>query len=64
LYIDPRSKESLISKMGLLTKNINLLNIHRCKSKDQAGKFSWDNTARITLEVYEKTMAEKPWFEC
>lgn len=61
LYIDPRSKESLAQAMRSLAENPVLLRNLRLKSLERAKKFSWHDAARITLEVYKKTIEMKQW---
>jgi glycosyltransferase involved in cell wall biosynthesis len=63
LYIDPGSKESLIEKMTFLKNNSETAFELRKKSLERVKSFSWDIAARNTLEVYEKTLKYKPWFE-
>lgn len=62
-YMDPCSKESLIEKMKYLINNPMILSELRSKSVLRAKKFSWDETAKKTLEAYEKTFASNSWFE-
>lgn len=62
LYIDPRSKDSLIMQMNALVTNEELRKELRLKSHGQAGKFSWDEAARIVLGVYKKTLNSTSWF--
>lgn len=61
LYINPASKESLIEKMEMLLLDDSLRSELRHKSLIRAGIFSWEKTARIVLEVYQKTISAEPW---
>lgn len=62
LYIDPCSKENLVEKMKAIMNNSTLLKELREKSEKQSKKFSWDKTAEIVLQIYEKTIYEESWF--
>lgn len=61
LYIDPTSKESLIEKMSMLNKNSRLRDSLKIKARERAAMFSWDDAAKITLNVYEKVIKNSPW---
>jgi glycosyltransferase involved in cell wall biosynthesis len=62
LYIDPRSKKSLVEAMKGLLDNPSLIPELRMKSKERAKIFSWDKAAEPVLKIYEKTMQTKSWF--
>ena len=53
LYIDPRSRESLIGQMRLVAENHQSLENLRAKSCVQASRFSWERTAKTVLSVYD-----------
>ncbi|UCH95988.1 MAG: glycosyltransferase family 4 protein [Candidatus Aminicenantes bacterium] len=61
-YIDPSSKESLIEQMLFLANNPKKRKEYQTKAIEQAKKFSWENAAKIVLDVYEKTLKNKPYF--
>ena len=63
LYVTPSSRDSLLRAMRLLMSNSNLIQELRMKSRKHAMKFSWAAAAKKTLEVYEKTLKTKPWFD-
>ncbi len=63
LYVDPNSKEDLADKMRYLVLNSSLVEELRMKSLKQASNFSWDAAAEKTLQIYEETFKEKPWYE-
>lgn len=61
LYIDPKSKESLISKMKLLIQNEAVIKGLRIKAVERAQNFSWDEAARVVLDVYDSVTKNGPW---
>ena len=54
LFIDPRSTNSLIDKMRILTEQEHVLKDLRAKSRIQADRFSWEKTANAVLSVYDR----------
>lgn len=61
LYIDPESKNSLIDRMRLLINNPTERKELKSKAQKQAARFTWDDAAKITLDVYHKTVEDEPW---
>lgn len=62
LYIDPRSKESLVQQMAFLSNRPKKRKEHQELSIKQAKKFSWNDAAKLVLEVYEKTLNTDSYF--
>ncbi len=56
LLIDPRREEELQGAMLRLAQEPELREKMRLAGFEQAQKFSWETSARITLEVFEKVM--------
>jgi glycosyltransferase involved in cell wall biosynthesis len=62
-FFDPQSSEQLIESIIQVTTNHDLRQRLTGAGLQQAGKFSWERTARLTLEVYEvarKNFASRP----
>lgn len=62
LYIDPEYEENLIEQMSFLLKKPEKRKEYQSRAVPQAKKFSWDKAAKIVLDVYEKTLKNKPYF--
>lgn len=54
LLVNPYSDSELQSAMEALLSNDNLKKELETKSLKRAAKFSWEKTAKITLDIYEK----------
>jgi len=63
LYIDPDSKESLIEKMYMLITNSKIKDLLKSKARERAAMFSWDDAAKITIDVYGKVIENRAWME-
>jgi glycosyltransferase involved in cell wall biosynthesis len=59
LLIDPNSLEDLQGTMLRLVHEPGLAEKLRMAGLEQAKRFSWETSARITLEVFEKAMSKK-----
>jgi glycosyltransferase involved in cell wall biosynthesis len=62
-YIDPKSKENLIEEMVFLANHPQKRSEYQNLSRQQAKKFSWEQAAKILLEVYENTLKTHAYFE-
>jgi glycosyltransferase involved in cell wall biosynthesis len=56
LYFDPLNLEDIAEKISLLWNNDFVLNELKMQGLIQASKFSWDETAKRTLEVYRNSI--------
>lgn len=59
LYVNPESVEDIVSKMQLLIKDENKRREMVEKGYKQAKKFSWEKTAKETLEVLEEVVNDE-----
>lgn len=58
LLFNPEDPQSLAKQLKAVSFDAGLRNILCQKSKDRASHFSWEKTARQTLEVYLKVLAK------
>ena len=56
LYFDPADLDSLLNALETMRSEPGLRERLRAAGRRRAEEFSWDNTARRVLEVYEETM--------
>ena len=56
LLVDPFDKGALRSAIGRLVDDVDLRRKLRARGIERARHFSWRETARLTLEVYERTI--------
>lgn len=56
LYIDPKSKESLVQAMNEMEQNLSLRDSLKRSGLERSKNFSWDKTARSVLDVYEQVI--------
>ena len=59
LLIEPNSLEDLQGAMLRLVQEPGLSEKLKMAGLEQAKRFSWETSARITLEVFEKVMSKK-----
>jgi len=59
LLVDPFDEEQLAAAMGRLIDDSDLASELRVKGLQRARKFSWHQTARLTLKAYEQAAAQK-----
>ena len=57
LLFGPNSSAELTSKILEVSRNENVRRHLSCAGQHQASKFSWEKTARMTLDVYQKALA-------
>ena len=58
IYFDPFSVDAMVKTIGQTALNPDLRKTLIQKGFQNAAKFSWEQTARLTLEVYQKTAAQ------
>jgi glycosyltransferase involved in cell wall biosynthesis len=56
IYFDPLSIDEMAKAIGQVALNPDLRKTLRQNGFQNAAKFSWEQTARLTLEVYRKTV--------
>lgn len=56
LYFDPQSPEDLATKLHYLLKNKELQSILRTEGEKQLQKFSWEKSAQLVKQKYEKLL--------
>jgi glycosyltransferase involved in cell wall biosynthesis len=59
LGVDPRSVRSIAQAISSLVSDVGLADRMAARARAQAQRFSWDETARLTLQVYEHVLGEK-----
>ena len=59
LGVDPRSVRSIAHAISSLVSDVGLADRMAARARAQAQRFSWDETARLTLQVYERVLGEK-----
>ena len=59
LGVDPRSVRSIAQAISSLMSDVGLADRMAARARAQAQRFSWDETARLTLQVYERVLGEK-----
>jgi len=57
--VDPRSVRSIAQALSSLVSDVGLADRMAARARAQAERFSWDETARLTLQVYEHVLGEK-----
>lgn len=57
LMVDPHSVGDLVQAISTLSENENLRQELEAKGQRQAKKFSWEKTARETLDVYQSVLS-------
>jgi glycosyltransferase involved in cell wall biosynthesis len=60
LLFDPRSAEQIADAITRLIEQPGLVERLRIQGSEQAAKFTWERTAQLTLQSYERTLASKP----
>lgn len=60
LYIDPKSRESLVEAMQILENQTGLREQMILRGRQQYQKFSWSKAAAEVLKIYEKVMELRP----
>lgn len=60
LLVDPHSAEAIAQAMQRLLEDDTLHSALSVRGRQRSARFSWDNTARKTLEVYQLLLREKP----
>jgi glycosyltransferase involved in cell wall biosynthesis len=56
VYFDPSSPEDMAEKIWQLWNDDEKLREMRARGLERAKLFSWDDTARKTIETYRKTL--------
>ena len=59
LGVDPRSVRSIAQAISSLVSDVGLADRMAARARAQAQRFSWDETARLTLQVYERVLGKK-----
>lgn len=59
LGVDPRSVRSIAQAISSLMSDVGLADRMAARARAQAQRFSWDETARLTLQVYERVLGDK-----
>jgi glycosyltransferase involved in cell wall biosynthesis len=59
LGVDPRSVRSIAQAISSLVSDVGLADRMAARARAQAQRFSWDETARLSLQVYERVLGEK-----
>jgi glycosyltransferase involved in cell wall biosynthesis len=59
LGVDPRSVRSISQAISSLVSDVGLADRMAARARAQAERFSWDETARLTLQVYEHVLGHK-----
>ena len=59
VLVDPRDAEGLASAMARVSTDSELRDLMRQKSLERARFFSWDKTARETLEIYNELLLQE-----
>jgi glycosyltransferase involved in cell wall biosynthesis len=54
LVVDPDDREALAHAMGRLVSDASLREDLRARGLERARRYSWDETARRTIAVYEE----------
>ncbi|MEN8263817.1 MAG: glycosyltransferase family 1 protein [Nitrospirota bacterium] len=63
LYFDPFNPEDIAEKLFTLHKDMDLRKKSISKGLEQVKKFTWENTAKETLQIYEKTFSKIKSYE-
>lgn len=56
LLVDPHDTDAVVEAISALLDDAGLRHSMRAKGLDRAAHFSWEQTARLTLEVYRRCM--------
>lgn len=59
IYFDPNNTDDMTQKIGSVIFNNELRDDLILKSKTQRQKFSFEKTARQTLEIYQRLLANR-----
>lgn len=59
LGVNPRSVREIAKAIGSLCTDVELAEQLAARGRAQAERFSWDETARTTIEVYERVLGSK-----
>jgi glycosyltransferase involved in cell wall biosynthesis len=59
LGVNPRSVREIAKAIGSLCTDVELAEQLAARGRAQAERFSWDETARRTIEVYERVLGSK-----
>jgi glycosyltransferase involved in cell wall biosynthesis len=54
LYIDPKDRDSLVHAIETLVQDTGLCRELQTRGLARAAQFSWDRTARKTLEIFRR----------
>jgi glycosyltransferase involved in cell wall biosynthesis len=57
--VDPRSVRSIARAIGSLVSDVGLADRMAARGRAQAERFSWDETARLTLDAYDRALGRK-----
>jgi glycosyltransferase involved in cell wall biosynthesis len=57
--VDPRSVRAIANGISSLVSDVGLADRMAARARARAERFSWDETARLTLEVYEQALGRK-----
>jgi glycosyltransferase involved in cell wall biosynthesis len=57
--VNPRSVRAIAQAIASLVSDVDLADKMAARGRAQAERFSWDETARLTLEVYERVLGSK-----
>lgn len=57
--VDPRSVRSIAQGVGSLVSDVGLADRVAARGRAQAERFTWDETARLTIQVYEHVLGGK-----
>ena len=59
LGVDPRSVREIARAIEALLSDVDLAERYASRGRARAERFSWDETARLTLEVYDRVLEAK-----
>jgi glycosyltransferase involved in cell wall biosynthesis len=59
LGVDPRSVREIAAAIERLCTDVDLAERLAARGRERAERFSWDETARLTLETYERVLGAK-----
>jgi glycosyltransferase involved in cell wall biosynthesis len=57
--VNPRSVRDIARAIESLIADVDLADRSAARGRAQAERFSWDETARLTLEVYDRVVGTK-----
>jgi glycosyltransferase involved in cell wall biosynthesis len=58
--VDPYDADEIGDAMRLMLEDVNAAALHGARGRDRARKFTWERTAALTWEFFEKTAGRKP----